>query len=252
MKRKNGENGSTTEANANSNFKASNTAIVVMAVVLFLIIIFVKFSPAKLLQLTKSPADSVVVMESVVSLDRREAPRPSGETTVTTPTNTPKTATTTATATTTTTTTTETTTTTTTNNNNKPPIREWGCHRSETPLIFVHVGKAGGGEIRARLAGAAEDYNRTTWHVPDQDNRFYPIGNGIDATTEGRKAKFCNSIYANSRLIPENNHTTPLRNPKDSFEGELFCNATTPFGMAIACPIGYRNHRKNRYESKRC
>ena len=250
MKRKNGENGSTTEANANSSFKASNAAMVVMAVVLFLTIdMFVNFSPAKLLQLTNSPADSVVVMESVVSLDRREAPNPSGETTVSTPTNTPTTATATTTA--NTTTTTETTTNN-NNNNNKPPIREWGCHRTETPFIFVHIGKAGGGEIRARLAGGAEDYNRTRWHLPDQDNHFYPIGNGIDTTTEGRKAKFCNSIYANSRLIPENNHTTPLRNPEDTFEGEQFCNATTPFGMAIACPIGYRNSRNNRYESKRC
>ena len=33
-------------------------------------------------------------------------------------------------------------------------IRSWGCDLTETPLIFVHNGKSGGGNIRARLAAA--------------------------------------------------------------------------------------------------
>ena len=40
------------------------------------------------------------------------------------------------------------------------PVRRWGCNRTETPFIFVHIGKAGGGEVRRRIAAAAVNYTR--------------------------------------------------------------------------------------------
>lgn len=211
----NSKNESTT-ANAGTSFKASKSVVLVTTIVSVLIInMFLTYSPTKLMQLTQSPFDSMFIVAEPVSLGVQE----SADTTITVTT----------------------------------PIREWGCHRKETPLIFVHIGKAGGGEIRARLAGAAEDYVRTKWHEPGDDNHFYPINDNTNTTTtEGRKGKFCNSKYGNNRKIPQNNHTTSIFNRIKSFEGEKFCNATTPFGMVIACPMGYRNSRKKPYESSTC
>jgi hypothetical protein len=99
-----------------------------------------------------------------------------------------------------------------------PKIRKWGCHRMETPLIFVHIGKAGGGTTRARFAAAAHNYNRTHWYMTQDDQHFYPSVN----------ASFCTSQY----------HTwkTPTRLGDESFEGNLPCSATTPIGMALGCP----------------
>ena len=98
------------------------------------------------------------------------------------------------------------------------PIRSFGCNRNETPAIFVHLGKAGGGEVRARFAAAALAYNRTIWHRPGEDDHYYPL-------PEGQKAKFCNSAHANHYPLPIG-----------SFEGSQLCNATNPVSMAIACP----------------
>jgi len=124
----------------------------------------------------------------------------------------------------------------------QPIIRKWGCNRHETPLIFVHVGKAGGGMHRARFAGAALNYDRETWHRPAEDQHYYPV-NASSSVKVGttvveplkketwRKAKFCNS--------DNSNHFPPKKNtfvPRYSFEGSLLCNATTPLGMAVGCP----------------
>lgn len=101
-------------------------------------------------------------------------------------------------------------------------IRKWGCNRTETPTIFVHIGKAGGGMTRARFAAAALDYDREEWHSPHKDKHWYPVSSTA-------KAKFCNSRYRTWN-VP---NTTIWQ---ESFEGNLPCNATTPIGLALACP----------------
>lgn len=108
------------------------------------------------------------------------------------------------------------------------PIRKWGCARTESPLIFVHVGKAGGGMVRARFAASARNYDREAWHAPNNDNHFYPIHHP-ETGDHIYNASFCNSGNKHSR-IPK----SPIW-PK-TFEGNYFCNATTPIGAAIGCP----------------
>jgi len=137
-------------------------------------------------------------------------------------------------------------------NNIEKRIREWGCDRTETPLIFVHNGKMGGGAVRARLAASAINFNRTseTWNQPYSDRHYYPIrkenGNRKsvgDPSRKGkkiRKGKFCNSKYPHYTMI----HPRDLLR-KPTFEGSQFCNATTPFGIAIACPHPYKKSREN-------
>lgn len=104
-------------------------------------------------------------------------------------------------------------------------VRKWGCHRNETPLIFVHIGKAGGGQVRTRFAAAAQDFDRANWRISTLDNHYYPLPNGAEA-------KFCSSKnrqhrYKDSKWV------------NNTFEGVLPCNATTPLGMALACPNAY-------------
>ena len=41
-----------------------------------------------------------------------------------------------------------------------PQIRSWGCNLQTSPLLFVHIGKAGGGSVRARFAASALNYTR--------------------------------------------------------------------------------------------
>lgn len=116
----------------------------------------------------------------------------------------------------------------TTSTANTSSIRRWGCHRSETPTIFVHIGKSGGGHIRARFAAAALDYNRdNNWKFSQSDRHYYPL-------PDGEKAKFCNSKNRNHRF--ENSHWA-----NRTYEGNLPCNATTPLGMALACPNAYKD-----------
>ena len=106
-------------------------------------------------------------------------------------------------------------------------IRSWGCGRQATPLIFVHIGKAGGGNIRTRIAAAAHNVTRSTEHWRDgrRDEHYYPLA-------PQRHAKFCNS----GRL----NHRPTITK---SFEGTLRCTATTPLGHILACPD--RNSRSD-------
>ena len=149
------------------------------------------------------------------------------------------------------------------------PIRKWGCNRRETPTIFVHIGKAGGGEIRMRLALSAENYTRSKWRDPDA-NHLYPIReNNNNNTTQNvgvlqnvllnsvkkyhnghRKGRFCNSKNSARVWIPKNNQTHPFSNIS-GFEGSTNCNATTPFGIAIACPT-YHKVYLDFYQSSLC
>jgi hypothetical protein len=120
-------------------------------------------------------------------------------------------------------------------------IRKWGCNRQETPAIFVHLAKAGGGSNRARFAAAALDYNRSEWHQPEDDHHHYPIQDEIlygEAQPQIRHAKFCNSLN-NHQLVPFRDANNTLRTEK-KFEGSLPCNATTPLGLAVACPQAFQ------------
>ena len=122
------------------------------------------------------------------------------------------------------------------------PIRSWGCRLNETPLIFVHIGKAGGGTIRRRFAAAAQNYTRSSnqWFQPELDSHIYPLkttresagigkdGNNTDLETH--YAKFCNSQYQHHRIQGTEERLGT------QFEGLIYCNATTPIGRMRACP----------------
>ena len=108
-------------------------------------------------------------------------------------------------------------------------IRRWGCHRNETPAIYVHIGKAGGGQVRTRFAAAALDFNRENWRVGDEDNHYYPLPGG-------EKAKFCNSQNRNHRYAD-------TQWSRKTYEGNLPCNASTPLGMVLACPNAYQEKK---------
>lgn len=86
---------------------------------------------------------------------------------------------------------------------NKVAIRKWGCNRTETPLIFVHIGKAGGGNIRARISAsrlnmtAAKEEGRQGQKWAKRDSgAYYPIRNGkLEDEQKLKKARFANSIH---------------------------------------------------------
>ena len=99
-----------------------------------------------------------------------------------------------------------------------PYIRKWGCDRMETPLLFIHIGKAGGGGVRARLAASSLGYTKgDQWQ--ESDNSYYPL-------TGDEKARYCHGC-------PYRLHAVIL---EKSFEKLVRCNAETPFGQAIGCP----------------
>jgi len=111
------------------------------------------------------------------------------------------------------------------------PIRKWGCNRMETPLVFVHIGKCGGGSVRARLAGGALNYTKNIgWHKSPEYGAYYPVmmkPNGTEEVGVMEKAYFCNSKHSNFRSTTERELT---------FEGTAPCNSSTPLGHMIGCP----------------
>lgn len=141
-----------------------------------------------------------------------------------------------------------------TNNWRNPsaPIRSWSCNLNETPMIFVHIGKAGGGSIRRRFAAAAHNYTRShkDWFQAHLDSHIYPFpttrdndggvhsassskDDGLDREPQG--AKFCNSKFKHHRI----KETEDRLGTK--FEGVVDCNATTPIGRMRACPEPLRD-----------
>ena len=137
-------------------------------------------------------------------------------------------------------------------------IRSWGCERRhEAPLIFVHIGKAGGGSIRARLAASALDYNREQWAKAGTDTTYYyPMKEERRLVTERDSQKntmetvvhkgiFINSQFPNFRpSVPKDpTNVTDLDMELannivwKTFEKTMPCRATTPLGQAIACPF---------------
>jgi hypothetical protein len=114
-------------------------------------------------------------------------------------------------------------------------IRRWGCGLTQTPLIFVHIGKAGGGSVRARFAAAALHYNRTNWRSSNDTTAYYAIPPRAARDEEEGRGYFCQSGHPSYRL-----------QDRKTFEGTLRCDAVTPLGQAIACPgpleVGHKCH----------
>jgi hypothetical protein len=113
-------------------------------------------------------------------------------------------------------------------------IRSWGCQLSTTPLIYVHIGKTGGGTVRARLAASSLNYTKTDYRKLDFS--YYPLKRQKPSSQmrstfdDEHRAQFCDSGYNLFNLQPT---VMPFR----SFQ----CNASTPLGLAIACPEIYHN-----------
>jgi hypothetical protein len=118
--------------------------------------------------------------------------------------------------------------------------------RNETPFFFVHIGKAGGGNIRARIAAAALGYNRSEWHLANQDpTYYYPM-------YDVHSGEMHRGILANQKMC---HFTTPTQNLTSSSEGKIrtaYCFATTPLGRAIACPVYAPDVCSNGINDSRC
>ena len=125
------------------------------------------------------------------------------------------------------------------------PIRSWSCNLNETPLIFVHIGKAGGGTIRRRFAAGAKNYTRSPgqWREAHLDSHIYPLttsnNSDVDSSSEDEEsghdfepkgAKFCNSKFVHHRIEGTDDRLGA------QYEGVQYCNATTPIGRMRACP----------------
>ena len=114
-------------------------------------------------------------------------------------------------------------------------IRSWGCNMTSTPFLFVHIGKAGGGNVRRRIAAAALNFTRNpnSWSRPQLDHHYYPVRgvnrnetNGEIGGTSIHRATLCNS--GRKRHLPVSTLV---------FEGvSQRCTATTPLGHILACP----------------
>jgi len=108
-----------------------------------------------------------------------------------------------------------------------PTIRSWGCSLHQTPFVFVHLGKAGGGTIRRRIAASAlnYDFEAQDWRKSQFPQSYYPI-QGTNGTIV--KALFENSKHPSHRLAGPPLSTT--------YEGCSACWATTPIGHVLTCP----------------
>jgi hypothetical protein len=111
-------------------------------------------------------------------------------------------------------------------------IRNWGCDLMQTPLIFVHIGKSGGGTVRARLAASASNYTRAAraWPIDLLDNSYYPVGSVVGPSSDKnnndtKRGFFCDKGHPQYRVTPGQGQ-----------EKSLFCHAMTPLGQSIACP----------------
>ncbi|KAL7577470.1 hypothetical protein ACA910_004751 [Epithemia clementina (nom. ined.)] len=110
-------------------------------------------------------------------------------------------------------------------------IRSWGCGLTDTPFVFVHIGKAGGGTIRRRIAAAAVNVTRSDWSSNNEDQSYYPILRrrkryspfAKDVVVAEEKATFCNIGRIPRHLPPITQHVST-------------CRAMTPVGQALACP----------------
>lgn len=101
-------------------------------------------------------------------------------------------------------------------------------------LLFLLL-KAGGGGVRARLAGSALDYNRPKWFAPQDDKTYYyPMKDDQGVLHKG---KLLNSASPNFLPRFEDERETHPFARTFAFEGSVACHASTPLGHAIACPM---------------
>ena len=102
-------------------------------------------------------------------------------------------------------------------------IRSWGCGRNETPLIFVHIGKAGGGNVRRRIAASALNVTRSSkqWRHSHVDQHYYP-----SHQQQQHHAKFCSS--------GRHRHLPIVTKSYERYSQR--CTAETPLGHVLACP----------------
>jgi len=132
-------------------------------------------------------------------------------------------------------------------------IRSWGCNLTESPLVFVHIGKSGGGTIRARFAAAALNFTREKWWNYHGDNHYYPMPTrrrlNEETTTTSQedsnkffsRGTFCSSNNNNRRRIFGKNNSEPLKRfSQQAFEQVFECNAQTPLGRFVGCPAVFR------------
>ena len=119
-------------------------------------------------------------------------------------------------------------------------IRSWGCNRTAVPFIFVHIGKAGGGNVRRRIATAALHVTRTAvdWKNSRADQHYYPTHRSNSSTTTTSSSNSnSNSQYNNKAKFCSSGRRRHLPVVAKSFEGHSqLCTATTPLGHVLACP----------------
>lgn len=128
-------------------------------------------------------------------------------------------------------------------------IRSWGCNLTESPLVFVHIGKSGGGTIRARFAAAAWNFTREKWWNYNGDNHYYPMPtrkrlNEKESQEDSQfsRGTFCSSNNNNRRRVVDENGAEPIKRfAQQSFEKVFECNAMTPLGRFVGCPAVFRN-----------
>jgi len=110
-------------------------------------------------------------------------------------------------------------------------IRKWGCNKTETPFIFVHIGKAGGGSVRSRIAASSLNYSYTkSGGLEKLDGSYYPVSGET-------KAHFASSCF-----------TRHLPSDEDTYEGTNPCHASTPLGQAIGCPETLQKIRRQEHK----
>ena len=120
-------------------------------------------------------------------------------------------------------------------------IRSWGCDLKTGPFVFVHIGKAGGGNVRARIAASSLNYTKDKWSNRD-GSYYYPMvatgeeeeeiapaiaaieeEQGDSSPSEQYTGRFCNSEISQSRP-----------NPQKTFEGTTMCHGVSPIAQAVA------------------
>jgi len=109
-------------------------------------------------------------------------------------------------------------------------IRRWGCFRNETPFIFVHIGRSGGGGVRRMFAAAANDYSKPSELEPFiQRWTYYRIHvGGSNSTSITANGQFASSYFRN--FLPESACSFNM-----TFERSVPCDAETPIGQATVC-----------------
>ena len=117
-------------------------------------------------------------------------------------------------------------------------IRSWGCQQSLSPLVMVHIPKTGGDSLRARIALSATNATRLRWDGTDKSS--FPLAGTSDTTY--RASTFCNSGMP---------HHRPMIQERES-DGVWVCNAETPIGHMIGCPVRYFPGRPPRFHSCYC